>query len=80
MKDPPGLSRAELEFRALLRNGPEYAIWARRVREQWERANIVWHHGFIDGQAIWKVERPPDNVQTRSELAVNALVAGEKRK
>jgi hypothetical protein len=79
-RDPPGLSLKELEFRALLADGPKYALWARRVREQWERDNIVWLHGYLDGVAVWKVEKPPSHVQTRPDLASNALRIAQKEK
>lgn len=56
------LSEAELDFRDLISNPErreEYLAWSEGVRLRWERANVVWLHGYKDGKAVWKRERPP---------------------
>lgn len=53
------LSPAELAFRQLLSRPAEYARWAAGVRLAWERQNVVWLHGYHNGQPVWRRERPP---------------------
>ena len=59
------LSAAELSFRSLLANPREYAIWARKVRREWEQRSICWWHHEL---GRWLMQpprtrdgRPPDN-------------------
>lgn len=52
------LSPAEQAFRDLLSRPAAYAAWANARRLEWERENVVWFHGFKDGAAIWRPERP----------------------
>lgn len=54
--EPP--SAVELAFCAAV-GSASYAERASEAREAWERDNVVWFHGFADGRAVWKVERPP---------------------
>lgn len=51
---------AELAFVVLVHHLPaDYAEAARAARAAWELDNVVWLHGFADGRAVWRAERPP---------------------
>lgn len=55
--DPP--SPAEVAFLELLSRPAAYAVWAAGVRLEWELANVVWFHGYRNGKAVWRRNRPP---------------------
>ena len=53
------LSPAERKFLELVSRPAAFAAWAREARLAWERDNVVWFHGFENGAAVWRRERPP---------------------
>jgi hypothetical protein len=55
--DPP--SPAEREFLKLLADRAAYAAWAAATVLAWERDHVVWFHGYRNGVAVWRPERPP---------------------
>lgn len=57
-------SPAELEHWRLTANPRASAAYAREAREAWERDNVVWFHGFADGRAVWRAERPPPDASS----------------
>jgi hypothetical protein len=54
-----GRSPAEAEWLLLLRSPNAYAAHVDQVRRAWEAENVVWFHGYRNGKAVWKPERPP---------------------
>lgn len=52
-------SGAELAWFALMGDANAYSDDAAGAREAWERANVVWFHGFANGASVWRSERPP---------------------
>lgn len=59
------LSPAEVAFRALLGDPHAYATWAAEVRLAWERENVLWFQGTVDGQPVFTVSRVPDAEEQR---------------
>jgi hypothetical protein len=53
------LSDAELAFRRLVADRAAYAAWAAAAVLAWERDHVVWFHGYRNGVAVWRPERPP---------------------
>lgn len=54
-----GRSPAEVAWLKLLQHPQAYAEHVDRVRRRWEAENVVWFHGYRNGKAIWRRERPP---------------------
>lgn len=76
-----GLSPAEVDFRDMLRNPArrrEYLTWSDTVRLGWERANVVWLHGYKDGKPIWRTERPPPEPDDERAPTSSSPVRGRR--
>lgn len=77
------LSPAELAFRKMLEPvknphtghlelSAEFRVWGAKVREDWERANVVWFYGRNErGAAVWGSRRP------KPELTAALKASGE---
>lgn len=52
----------EEKFREMLADPERFSAFAAKCRREWELKNVVWFHGFANGKAIWKRERPPAEV------------------
>lgn len=59
------LTPAELAFRRLLADRHAYARWAAERVAEWERENVLWFQGTVDGQPVYTVSRNPDVSEQR---------------